>query len=284
MNKRTLIRALLSIGLIAYLAVALTFTHSTRAEANCAGFDIAVIDSSSCRFVTAAGIDQELGGIRAKAASMKLRDIDTDQIERRLDLIDDIEETVCVCQSDDRVKLLVTPMKPVARIYNPDGTSYYVNKDGKQMKASLRYRTDVPLILNESGSTLDAVSLLPMLRHINNDSLWKSLVTAVKVDRRGDILLIPAIRGHVINLGDTAMLADKLNRTLTIYRKVLPLKGWDTYDTLSVKWRGQVVATHRNKAKADDPLKGEEILDEETDDVDNMIADSTAVKLSNKLS
>lgn len=284
MKKRTLIRALLSVGLLAYLVVAISRADAMRADARCTGMVIDIVDSSSCRFVTHDGIDQELNGLCANAPLMRLRDINTDAIERKLDLIDDIEESVCTRLSDGTVLLRVIPMRPVVRVFNPDGTSYYVNKAGKKMKASLRYRMDVPVVVNEGDTSFNAVSLLPLLNIIQGDSLWNSLVTAVKVTRGGDVILIPSIRGHVINLGDTTIVNDKLDRMLTMYRKVLPVKGWNTYDTLSVKWRGQVVATHRNKHLTDDSLAGEEIIDEEGDDEGTMMADSTAVKHTNKLS
>lgn len=285
MKKRTLIRAILSVAMLAYLVLALSLADTMRADARCSGMVIDIVDSASCRFVTRAGIDQELGGIQAKASSMRLRDINTDAIERKLDLIDDIEESVCTQLSDGTVLLRVTPMRPVARVYNHmGGTSYYINKAGKKMKASLRYRMDVPIIVNEGYPSFNAVSLLPMLNTIHNDSLWNSLITTVKVTRGGDVILVPSIRGHVINLGDTAMLADKLDRMLTMYRKVLPVKGWDAYDTLSVKWRGQVVASRRDKHLAADGLAGEEIIDEEGDDEGTMMADSTAVKRTTRLS
>ncbi len=284
MKKRTLIRALLSVGLLAYLVVAISLADTMRADARCTGMVIDIVDSTSCRFVTRDGIVQELNGLCANAPLMRLRDVNTDAIERKLDLIDDIEESVCTQMSDGTVLLRVIPMRPVARVFNPDGSSYYVNKAGKKMKASLRYRMDVPVVVNEGDTSFNAVSLLPLLNIIQSDSLWNSLVTAVKVTRGGDVILIPSIRGHVINLGDTTMLDDKLDRMLAMYRKVLPVKGWTTYDTLSVKWRGQVVATHRNKQLTDDSLAGEEIIDEDGDDEGTMMADSTAVKHTNKLS
>lgn len=284
MKKHTLIRALLSITLLAYLAVALTMTGRLSAAARCNGMLIEVADSARCRFVTPEGIDQELGGLRARAASMPLNAINTDSIERRLDLIDDIEETECTRMTDGTVLLRVTPMRPVARVFDPDGTSYYINKNGKRMKASLRYRMDVPLVINDRGAAFEPTSVLPLLAAIHNDPLWNSLVTAVKVAPGGDVLLIPSIRGHVINLGDTSRVAGKLDRVLTMYRKVLPVKGWNLYDTLSVKWSGQVVATHRLKQLPDYGLGAEEIIDEEGDDEGTMTADSTAVKRTTKLS
>ncbi len=43
------------------------------------------------------------------------------------------------------------------------------------------------------------------------------------------------------------MIKDKIHRLMRIYQDVLKVKGWNYYDTLSVKWRGQVVATRRMK-------------------------------------
>lgn len=284
MKKHTLIRALLSVTLLAYLAVALTVTGRLSASERCRGLSIEVVDAARCRFVTAEGIDQELGGLKARAASMPLCAINTDSIERRLDLIDDIEKTECMRMTDGTVRLRVIPMRPVARVFDPDGTSYYINRSGKRMKASLRYRMDVPLVINEMGPGFEPTTMLPLLATIHNDSLWNSLITAVKAAPGGDVLLVPAIRGHVINLGDTSRVASKLDRVLTMYREVLPVKGWNLYDTLSVKWSGQVVATHRNKRLVDTGIPEGEIIDEEGDDEGTMTADSTAVKRTTKLS
>jgi hypothetical protein len=33
-----------------------------------------------------------------------------------------------------------------------------------------------------------------------------------------------------------------------MYSKVIPYKGWETYDTISVKFNGQIVATRRDKS------------------------------------
>ncbi len=65
-----------------------------------------------------------------------------------------------------------------------------------------------------------------------------------------DILLIPRVAGHVINFGDASGLERKRRALMAIYRNVMPYKGWEEYDTISVKFRGQVVATRRDKSAA----------------------------------
>jgi hypothetical protein len=48
------------------------------------------------------------------------------------------------------------------------------------------------------------------------------------------------------------MIADKFSRLRKFYHEVMRIKGWDYYDTLSVKWRGRLVATRRTKKVIDD--------------------------------
>ena len=72
-----------------------------------------------------------------------------------------------------------------------------------------------------------------------------------------NIILVPAIRGHVINLGKAVNIADKFNRLRRFYAEVMPKKGWEFYDTISLKWDNQIVATRR-KGKL--PKLGIEII------------------------
>ncbi|MDE5922598.1 MAG: hypothetical protein K2G79_03810, partial [Muribaculum sp.] len=119
--------------------------------------------------------------------------------------------------------------------------------DGKRISATARYHTDAPIIYGRFDSTKSAVDNLPLLRYISSDSAWSALITCVKVDGPKNVILVPMIHGHVINIGDINNLPDKFKRIKRAYREILPVKGWNFYDTISVKWKGQIVATRRAK-------------------------------------
>lgn len=239
------------------------------------GVDIKVADSSvhgGRNFVTVDGITSELGTLPTDTTL--LADVDLRAIERKLDEVVNIE-TACVTRSQTgRIHIDVVPMIPVARIFSSDGSSYYINRAGKRLKADARYHVDVPVITGDLGrnGNVAAVDLIPLMNHIASDSLLNNLTTSLKVDPCGDVLLVPAIRGHVVNLGDPrdGNTADKFDRLLTIYRKVLPVKGWLYYDTISVKFAGQVVAT-KAKKRASRPIAAKELVDPEEDTLDNML-------------
>lgn len=272
MSKSSIIQCILSVLLAGYLVAALVMSDRMSARALCRDIDVVILDEDNTGFVKREEIMRELDTLPDRAPMLPIRSIDIHAVENRLRGNDNIESVECERMSNDRLRIEIVPMKPVARVF--DGTrSYYINKDGKQLMANARYRVDVPVIVGKCDSVVTATSLLKLLDYIKNDSTWNALVTAVKIDRNHDIILVPMIRGHVINFGDTNHVENKFRRLHTMYRKVLPLKGWEYYDTVSVKFRGQVVATRRTK-KLPEPLikfDDESVIDEA--DVNTMLTD-----------
>lgn len=269
-SNRTAIQAVVAIVLAIYLVLALNVTSGVSANRECTGLKIAVNDTASLKFVTATELAHELGDLPAKARGMKILDIDTDSIERYLEAIDKIENVNALRLTDGSVLVTVDPLHPVARVF--DGTkSYYINRTGKRISASARYHIDVPVIHGEfTDSLFPPEKVIPLLDYIAQDSLWNSLVSMIKVDRMHDIIIVPIIRGQVINFGSPDNFDNKFQRLGRMYSEVMPVKGWSYYDTISVKWDGQIVATRRNK-KLDRPKFLDEDDDEETE-VSTMIA------------
>lgn len=267
---KKLVRCIVSLALVLYLVVALSFTSYLSDNEPCRGLAVVVNDSTSCKFVTVAELSRELGDLPKDVKGRPLSQIDTDSIERFLDAIDKIEHVKVVRLTDGRILIEVDPMQPVARVF--DGKkSYYINRQGKRISADARYHMNVPVIVGRfADSTFTAKDVLPLVEYVTSDSTWNSLLSMIKVDSPTDVLFIPIIRGQVVNIGAPADFDSKFERLRTLYSEVLPVKGWDYYDTISVKWGGQIVATRRHKRLSQPKYDTEE--DEAADDVNTMLA------------
>ena len=240
LTKRGITLCLLSLALSLYLVIGLATTNGMASEAQCNGVKISVSQNAMSPFVTADDIDHELGGIvasadTATAASYNLRDI-----EHRLAALSIIESVNCQRLANDVIAIDVVPMVPVARVFDNRG-SYYINKAGKHLLASARYQIDVPVIIVDNDSLTNASEIIPLLDQINTNATWAQLVGALKVDRRGDIYIVPTVSGHIINIGDGSNFDDKMKRLFAFYNQVLDVKGWNYYDTISVKYANQVI-------------------------------------------
>lgn len=276
---KTLLRCIISIVLTAYIVMAVIWARAQASTAICTGVDINVTDGRLSQFVTAREIAKELGGIAEGADTMQLTSINIDSIERLIGKIDKIEDVNCVVTTGGKVRLTVDPLVPVARIFEGP-TSYYINKAGKRISASARYHSDVPVVSGRFDSVFTPASLLPLIKYLNSDSTWSTFVTHIKADNPRNIILVPLIHGHVINIGDQSELDNKFYRLARAYREILPVKGWDFYDTLSVKWGGQLVATRRVK-KLHHALSAVDFeAEHEAPDVGTMLAGDTAGTVS----
>lgn len=248
-------------------------SHDMAAKAGCRGFDIAVNDvPGQPGFVTGKEIRELLKKWDLYKTDGPASEVDIYSISRRLNRVPAIESATVQRMPDNTIRVRVTPMEPVARVFGPDGKSYYINSDGKRLSASSHFRIDVPVIAGSFDSKHPVTDLLPLVKRIEGDPQWKEIVSHYSVDpKTRDIIITPMIRGHVINLGDTTALESKLARVMTMYHKVLPIKGWEYYDTLSVKWGGQCVATCREKSLTESMILFDQEGEAETDDIDAML-------------
>lgn len=268
LSRANIICCILSLLLAGYLVTSLILANGMSATATAPSASpvrIMVEDEDISPFVTRREVASIVKDYFNSGNSIVPAEIKTYDIEKTLNAIDNIESARCTRRSNDRLWIEVTPMRPVARIFDGD-SSYYINREGKRLTASLKYRSDVPVITGRLSGRHSATALIPLIDYITADSYRSELVTAMQLKPNGDVILIPPFRGHVINFGNpTTDIANKFDRITTMYRDIMPVKGWDYYDTLSVKFKGQVVASRR-RPRQRDPLL---VIDPEGDRLDN---------------
>jgi len=247
--SRTLYKWILLIALLAYAALMAVWADMQVSQRPCRGLRIEITPGpdGSKPFLSPKAVERELGDLPANIKGVPLSAINTALLEKRLNAVNNFENAECVITSDGYLLVRVVPIKPEARIFTPTGT-YYINRQGKRLDAHAEYYVDLPVVRGNFDSRMPAALALPMVRFVQNDSLLHSLVSMIDFRSPDNIILIPRIRGHVINMGDTTRLAEKTAALLRFYKGVMPHKGWAFYDTVSVKFRGQVVATRTNKA------------------------------------
>lgn len=245
MTKRSVILCACAVVMAVYLVFAMAMTRTRAAAAPLPEVHIGVADSLHTGFITAADIEREFDVAALKGAPRCSLGIS--RLESALLASDKIEHANVALLADGSLAIDVVPMVPVARVFDTGGRrSYYINAEGKQIGAEARFHIDVPVVCGTFSEAYPARRLLPLLRHIAADPELDALVSTVVSEPDGDIVIVPAMRGHVINFGDTSRMDAKFRLLQRFYRSVPGVRGWDSYDTVSVKWAGQVVATKRS--------------------------------------
>ena len=244
--KRLIQNSILAVLAIALVIGILWARDKSRGEV-CTGVEVQVINADSTSFVTPQGVLSDLKSQGINLVGKRMGDIDASDIEETLRISPYLENADIVKCQDGKVLIRVSQLVPVFRVFDGDN-SYYVNRAGKHMSASSYYHSDVPVVQGHFTRKFPPTRMLPLIDYVESDSLLHSLVTMYIVRDTNNIILVPAISGHVINVGNVSGLDNKFAKLKLFYNEVMPKRGWNTFDTISVKWSHQVVATRRSKA------------------------------------
>lgn len=264
MRKEVIKWSVLSL-LIIYVAVMFVWS---RAEANshlCQGIEVVIDGQSKISSISEQSVKDELKKYPKMIIGQPIHSINTYAIADYLRKFNNFETVDCLITTQGNLKVRVVPMVPAIRVFDGEN-SYYVNKDGKRMQAIPGFHADVPVVTGNFNKNLRPEIVLPVVKFIEEDETLRNLVGMIRVNDKENIILVPRIKGHVINIGDASRLPEKRRAIFTAYRSILPFKGWENYDTISVKYRGQIVATRRDKTPRfpielmEDSIDGEEAV------------------------
>lgn len=166
----------------------------------------------------------------------------------RVPCLKDVSASVSV---SGKVVVRATQRRPIARLYY--GTrEFYFDDEGHIMPASPIGNCNVlvtggdftePLRLDSLNAQVTA--LYQVARFLDVEDKYGDLIDQIYVERNGDIMMVPKLGGHVVELGTADNLDEKFALLLAFYRKGMPRAGWNTYSRVSLKYQGQVVCTKR---------------------------------------
>ncbi len=93
----------------------------------------------------------------------------------------------------------------------------------------------------------DFLKLINFVKYIEQESFWRAEIVQIVASTMssGDLCLelIPRTGNHTVRLGTLDNVEEKLGRLLSFYENGLRNIGWDTFRTISVEYKGQVVCT-----------------------------------------
>lgn len=252
--RDTVLKWLLLAGLLTY-AIGMTVWASGRADARlCNGVEVEVEGvTPGMENMVREGVLEHLsvlGPIKGRAVG----NLNLKAIQQWMDKLSNLEHATCAFLPDGRLRVSVEALVPEMRVFGPGGTSYYVNRDGKRMAARQEFFADVPVVSGRFDGKFRETALLPLLRRISADPMLSSMITMVEVRSPENIYLYPRVQGHLVNLGDTSYVGAKLTALKAFYRKVMPCRGWQTYELVNLKYAGRVVATLRVKPVIQAPV------------------------------
>jgi cell division protein FtsQ len=249
-----------------YLIVALSFAKSRSSMVTCSTININIADSLTNAFVTKADVLKTIEREHSNLIGIPLSMINTHEIEQRLGAMQAVKTAEVYKTINGSISIDIEQRKPIVRIINRQGQSYYIDVEGRTLPLSNKFTSHV-LVVNgnisepfkiepniqimkwASGKRPTETPLICQLfdfaRYVNSDPFWRAQITQVYVDNPSHIELIPRVGPHTVIMGSLDDYQTKLAKLKLFYERALPEEGWNKYKEINLKYKNQIVCSKR---------------------------------------
>jgi cell division protein FtsQ len=185
--------------------------------------------------------------------NLKVKEIDTKKIENSIKTNNFVSTCQVAVDSKGILHIEVEELKPLARILSKNSSNgAYITETGKLIPLSSNFTARVMLLSSQRNSDTELLDtafwitpngklFISALKEIDKQPFWKAQITQLERDSKGNLIAYPQVGEQLIELGSPRNMEDKLTRLKTFYDKIIPIKGWGSYQVVSVRYDNQIV-------------------------------------------
>lgn len=233
------------------LAVLVVVANVNRSHSTVRGIEVNIRYGRAPRLVGEQTVRDSIIAAIPALLQMSVGSVDRDEVTEAASRVPYLQDVSTAVSVSGRVVVRARQRRPIVRIYYGN-RELYMDSQGALMPSSPMGGCNVVVAGGDFAEPLRMDSLNAQLTSIwqvaaflDRESKYGDLIDQIYVERDGDILMVPKLGNHTVELGTTDDLEGKFGNLLTFYRKGMPRAGWDTYSRVSLKYRGQVVCTKR---------------------------------------
>jgi len=189
--------------------------------------------------------------------------LEIEEIEREIQNMPEVRTVDVYVYVSGKWMIDIDLRKPIARIFNQDSTSFYLDQDGKLMPLSNSYTARVMTIngfVNETDLTKNAIGIMnndslktieilddlyAISSYVCSDEFLSAQITHVFVNQFNEFELIPRVGDQRILFGDASFMEGKFKKLEGFYTQGINRYGWENLDTINLMFNGGLVYTSK---------------------------------------
>lgn len=243
---------LILLGAVA-LTVLVVVTNIHRSRSQVHGIEVKLRYGHAPTLVTDQTVVDSILAALPHLTTTLVKDVDRDVVTEAASHVPYLRDISTAVSVSGKVVVRATQRRPIARLFY-GSRELYLDADGVLMPMSRMGDCNVlvaggdftePLRLDSINA--QTTELLRVAAFLDNNKNYRSLIDQIYIERNGNIVMVPKLGNHVVELGDADNMDAKFDNLVTFYRKGMPRAGWDTYSKVSLRFNGQVVCTKKEK-------------------------------------
>lgn len=263
LNKEKIIKTLKKVAIITIwivlvggLVLSLAFVNKEENEITCGKISVSINPKNELLFIDREAVLKTVrpDGDEKQILGKRISSLNIPRLEKKLLNNKMVLGAEVFTDMNGVVSINIQQREPILRVLKPDGTGFYIDRNGLKMPLSERFSARVMVATGnivESYSGHDSIQsvvcteLYKIATHVDKDAFWKAQIEQIFVTAESDIVLIPKVGDHQIVFGDTQNMEEKFEKLMLFYKEGLSKVGWNKYKTINLSYKGQIVCVKR---------------------------------------
>lgn len=166
------------------------------------------------------------------------------RIERFINSMSLVKSSQVYKTGNNYIQLDIICRQPVIKVIDHTGNRYCVDNEGVRIEG-VQKALLLPVATGYITDTIAAKELKEMAEVISGSPFWQAQIQQIYFKENGDVLLIPRVGDHVVELGKAENVGSKLEKLYIFYEKGLNVVGWNKYDVLNIEFGDRVIGSRR---------------------------------------
>lgn len=248
--------ALVSLAMIAGFVVLFVAASRGRSEAACTAVHLVVKGNPDHLYINTHEIRARiLGSKQLNPVGKPLSTLSIARLEHSVKAFPWVQDAELYLDNDNVLQVLITERVPATRVFTTSGASFYLDALGTPLPVTGSFASRMPVF---TGFPDDKALPVPkdsalisemttLSAYVTAHPFWMAQISQININELGEFELIPTVGSALVEFGNCSDMAGKFAKLLSFYSEGLNNVGWGYYDTLDLRFRGQVVATRKRK-------------------------------------
>ncbi len=174
-----------------------------------------------------------------------IKNIDCHEIETTIKKLSVVKDCQAYKTHRGHIGIDIECKIPIMQVFDINGMEFYIDEKGDVIEG-IHNAMYLPVANGFITTEMANKELLTMARFLRDNRFWNEQTEQIFFNAKKEVILIPRIGNHIIEIGKVENLEKKLDKLRKFYNKGLNTIGWNKYKKINIEFDKQVICTKRD--------------------------------------
>lgn len=225
-----------------YIIFTTIYISSSEKKTLCSNVNITISGEETS--ITPEKIHRLLKQKNLHPADKEFNNIDCSKIENALNELSIIADCQCYKNHKESVNINIKCKRPIMQIFADNGEQYLIDSNGDIIEG-VQSALYLPVASGNIVKSMAKEELLEIALFLQETRFWSEQIEQIYFTAKKEIILVPRVGNHTIEMGNIKNLESKLNKLRAFYEKGLNNIGWNKYSKINIEFNNKIIGTKK---------------------------------------